>query len=135
MVKHELKVWPEYFEALVEGRKTFELRKDDRGFAVGDVLDLREWKPETEQYTGWSETFDVTYILRDTEHLAPGYVAMGIRAYVTLGPAGIARYRLQNRLRDAGETNTDAKARVEEALGLPPGARQKDAEEDADADN
>lgn len=42
---HRLKTWPGPFAALLEGTKTFELRRDDRGYAVGDVLDLIEWDP------------------------------------------------------------------------------------------
>lgn len=42
---HELKTWPEPFTAIVEGRKSFEIRQDDRGFAVGDILCLKEWDP------------------------------------------------------------------------------------------
>lgn len=46
---HELKVKPVYFEAVKEGIKTFELRRDDRNFKVGDILLLREWE---HQYSG-----------------------------------------------------------------------------------
>lgn len=34
--EHALKILPEYFEDVVIGKKTFELRKNDRGFALGD---------------------------------------------------------------------------------------------------
>jgi hypothetical protein len=44
-MRHELKCWPEYFHAIRSGRKKFELRKDDRGFAIGDLLVLREFIP------------------------------------------------------------------------------------------
>lgn len=42
---HELKTHPAYFERLFDGSKTFELRRDDRGYQPGDVLILREYDP------------------------------------------------------------------------------------------
>lgn len=42
---HHLKTWPEPFQAVIDGRKRHEVRVDDRGFAVGDVLTLKEWDP------------------------------------------------------------------------------------------
>lgn len=48
---HELKIWPAYYLMVKDGRKRFELRKNDRGFQAGDTLVLREWSPEL-GYTG-----------------------------------------------------------------------------------
>lgn len=49
MAEHELKTWPEPFEAMWRGDKTAEFRKDDREprFREGDTLRLHEWDPET----------------------------------------------------------------------------------------
>ncbi len=43
--EHELKIRPEYFKAAKAGDKTCEVRKNDRGFKVGDTLRLREYQP------------------------------------------------------------------------------------------
>ena len=79
MKKHELKIFPQYFQAVWDGVKTFEVRKDDRGYHSGDILVLREW--DGEKYTGSVLCVRVTYILRDAEKygLRDGYVIMGIR--------------------------------------------------------
>jgi hypothetical protein len=60
---HELKVWSDYYSALVTGVKTFEVRHNDRNFQVDDRLTLREWNPKTETYTGRWMRVTVTYIL------------------------------------------------------------------------
>lgn len=41
---HILKTDPDVFQAVLSGAKTFEIRLNDRGYAVGDVLGLRETK-------------------------------------------------------------------------------------------
>ena len=46
---HFLKQWPQYFEQVRLKRKTFEIRKDDRGFMLGDQLCLEEWVPKEER--------------------------------------------------------------------------------------
>lgn len=81
-VEHKLKIWPEHFEAVTHPdprrRKTVEIRKDDRGYCVGDTLHLQEWDPKTETCSGWSAKFLVTHILRGGPWLTVGYVAMSI---------------------------------------------------------
>lgn len=93
---HELKCQPPYFEAVAEGRKTVEIRKDDRQFANGDILDLREfvshgamtmepwtwpraYQSESGHYTGKSCRVVVTHILRDPRFFAEEYVALSVR--------------------------------------------------------
>lgn len=77
-MEHELRCWPEYFQSVRDGSKPFELRRDDRGYAVGHTLLLREYDPMTPGYTGEALRVRVTYCLRGGEWLAPGYVCMGI---------------------------------------------------------
>jgi len=77
---HELKCWPEYFRPIIEGRKRFEYRLDDRGYRVGDRLTLREWLPGQGEYTGHVAEVQVTYVLivGPTPRGAPYYVVMSI---------------------------------------------------------
>lgn len=81
MNKHELKTWPPFFDAVVEGKKTFEIRKNDRNFRVGDVLVLQEYDKITESYTGRSTPKIVTYIARDLKQfgLPEDTVVMGFK--------------------------------------------------------
>lgn len=75
---HELKTWPPYFEAIEQGIKTFELRRDDRGFKVGDWLNLREWDPMTSTYTGRDHQVQILYMIDQHAGLQPGYVVLGL---------------------------------------------------------
>lgn len=72
---HELKIMPEYYSAVADGTKRFELRYNDRDFGVGDILRLCEWD---EDYTGHKLTCVVEYILKEHNGLDDGYVIMGI---------------------------------------------------------
>lgn len=74
----ELKVWPQFFDPLLEGTKTFEIRETrDRKFSVGDKLYLYEWDPIKEARTGQSMIREVTYITDFAQR--PGYVVMGLK--------------------------------------------------------
>jgi Domain of unknown function (DUF3850) len=70
-VIHELKTWPVPFQAVLDGKKLYELRKNDRGYRVGDILHLREWDPDTEHYSGRSLRARVTYMTRGGEFGLP----------------------------------------------------------------
>jgi len=80
---HALKTWPEYFEAVYEGGKTFEIRRNDRNYKVGDTLVLREWEPKTEKYTGRRLELIVTYVTdaADLGALTEGHICMGFRSH------------------------------------------------------
>jgi hypothetical protein len=73
---HELKTWPAFFRATWDGRKTFDIRLNDRDFEVGDSLLLREYDPEDNTYTGRSVMRRVVYITEWNQKL--GYIVMGL---------------------------------------------------------
>jgi hypothetical protein len=77
---HTLKAWPEWFVGLLDGTKTFELRRDDRGYRVGDVLRIWEYDPGRDECTGREVSAWITYILRDCPQfgLMPDYAILGI---------------------------------------------------------
>lgn len=75
---HELKILTEYFHDVVEGKKKFELRKDDRNFQVGDFIILREWNGS--EYTNQYVIREISYKLdgADKYGLSKGYCILGI---------------------------------------------------------
>ena len=72
---HELKILPEYFEAVVSGDKRFEIRKNDRNYQNGDILRLNEYQDG--QYTGDVHVAEITYITDYAQQ--DGYVVLGIK--------------------------------------------------------
>ena len=76
---HELKTWPPYFSAIRAERKTFELRKSDRDYKVGDTLLLKEYSPDT-GYTGSAISVIVSYIMHGPVFgVSAGFCILGIK--------------------------------------------------------
>jgi len=67
----ELKCWSISFQAIKDGTKRFEYRKDDRPYGVGVTVLQREWNPDT-GYTGDSLYHDITFIIRGGVFGIPG---------------------------------------------------------------
>ena len=69
---HRLKTLPRYYQPIIEERKPFEIRNNDRNFQTGDSVILNEW--DGKNYTGRfcigviKDIFDISFLL-------PGYVA------------------------------------------------------------
>lgn len=74
-----LKCHPKYFKDVKSGLKPFEVRKNDRDFAVGQKLLLQEYDPETEKYTGEEWEGSITYILDDPNYVKKGFVIFAIQ--------------------------------------------------------
>lgn len=76
--EHELKILPEYFEAVKSGDKTFEVRKNDRCFGIDDILILREYSGT--RYTGRQLYKRITYVLSGGQYgIEKDYVVLGIK--------------------------------------------------------
>ncbi len=77
---HKLKCWPVYFEAIGDGRKTFDVRKNDRNFQVGDLLHLDEYDPERDKMLGRWIICKVESVMRGGNFgIAADHCVMGIR--------------------------------------------------------
>lgn len=80
-VVHELKTQEPHYGEIASGAKRFELRVDDRPYAVGDLLRLQQWSPE-HFYTGQHIDVLVTHVLRPRgcgrTAIAEGWVAMSV---------------------------------------------------------
>lgn len=76
MKVHELKIEPKYFEAVKDGGKKFEIRKNDRDYKVGDILVLLEYDKYYEAFTGEKITVEISYMTDYAQQ--DGYVVLGI---------------------------------------------------------
>lgn len=78
VVVHRLKTLPMFYNAVLIGEKTFEVRFNDRDYRVGDVLILREWTGLN--YTGENIVVRVSYILSDPAFgTQPGWSVLGFK--------------------------------------------------------
>lgn len=84
MATHRLKIQEQYADAVLNGTKTFEIRKNDRGYKVGDeivfnvVADDSHSFEEAARHPLNGSTYRIEYILDDFEGLAQKYVALAI---------------------------------------------------------
>ena len=60
----EKKVWPKYFQKIVDGKKKYKLRLADFKINEGDTLILKEQDPESKDYTGRRIEKAVTSIIK-----------------------------------------------------------------------
>lgn len=87
-VTHELKCNANYWDAVARGEKTFEVRRDDRGFQKGDIVVLQRWEdrslPMRYSTRGLNNRVkelsrEITFILTGGQFgIEPGYVVLGL---------------------------------------------------------
>jgi ribosomal protein S17 len=68
-MKIEKKTWPDSFQKMLDGKKNFDLRLADWECKPGDTLVLKEWNPETKEYTGRVIEKKVTYVSKTKDQL------------------------------------------------------------------
>lgn len=84
MTTHTLKVLIKYADAIMDGTKTFEVRKNDRNFKVGDKIVFEVVANEGYDVRAAARSplngavYRIDYILDDFEGLAQKYVALAI---------------------------------------------------------
>lgn len=78
MIEHEVKCWPEKFARVQSGQKSFEIRKNDRDYQVGDTLVLREFNKKDGQYVDYSSPVRAKIVYIDTFEQKEGFVVLGL---------------------------------------------------------
>lgn len=85
MKLHELKVKDEYFREVLRENKTFELRKNDRDYQVGDLIHFVDIEGSNHiignPFYNKNLVFQITYILKDVPQygLDKDYCILGIK--------------------------------------------------------
>ena len=74
---HKIRLGASFFEEVLSGEKSFELRKNDRGYKKGDILEMMEFKDG--KNTGRIVRVLVTYLLDDFTGLEDGFCIMATR--------------------------------------------------------
>lgn len=78
---HDLKTLDRYYDAIEDGRKTFEVRLNDRAFQTGDILRLRKVNDKgyyVDYTAAWIER-RITYILQGGQFgIEPRYCVLGL---------------------------------------------------------
>lgn len=62
MARIEKKMWPESYEKVFSGQKTYDLRLADWKVGPGDTMVFREWDPMKNEYTGRVMEKSVGYV-------------------------------------------------------------------------
>jgi hypothetical protein len=76
--EHELKCAQEHYIRIISGQKTFEIRKNDRNFQVGDILILREYDAKRGQYIDCSPAIRARIVYITHYAQKDDFVVLGI---------------------------------------------------------
>ena len=81
---HQLKIWTSFANYVLDGSKTFEIRKNDKGFQKGDTIVFVVMDDGGALHNSFhklnGKEYEITYVLSGWG-LEEGYVALGIKEY------------------------------------------------------
>lgn len=72
-MEHEIKIWPDFYQAIIDNLKGFELRKNDRDYKAGDTVMWMEFDPNTKRMTGRHFSAEISYVCKKFDGLQEGY--------------------------------------------------------------
>jgi hypothetical protein len=81
---HQVKSWPDFYEPILDGRKKFDLRQQDRNYATGDTIEFLEYDDRLGRYTGRKMTKIITFVMEGIGSGAIKPVAGLFRGYAIL---------------------------------------------------
>lgn len=100
MAQHEIKLDIKYFDDVKIGKKNFEIRKNDRDYQIGDILELRAFDVESGEYQVYEKSMSWDYEsdwefafkeMADTVKVKVAWVSNNLNNYnKLLDDAGIA---------------------------------------------
>lgn len=77
---HRVKCYDRWFAEVTTGLKSFEIRRNDRGYEVGDLIELNETRDA--EYTGRAALYKITNVMPDTDFpdgIKSGFAVIGIQ--------------------------------------------------------
>lgn len=86
MAEHKLKTVNPHFNDVWVGKKTFEIRNNDRNFKVGDTVVLKEFDPVGVPFSGRIINATITHILDDLKYCKEGHVAFSFEIINRIQP-------------------------------------------------
>ena len=87
-MNHIIKILEDFADAVVSGEKTFEIRKNDRGYQKGDFVVFKT----IPGHPIGQKTYKITYVINGWG-LKNGYVAFGIKEVKATDEEGVTKWK------------------------------------------
>lgn len=119
--KHELKILKPFADAISRGEKTFEVRKNDRNFEAGDIVEFTVLSTETlnpEAHPINGRQYKVGYVLRFEDFpagLSEGFAVFTITRAARKWKEDVEGYSIYYECPECGEGYSDEYGTPEEA--------------------